>query len=102
MMTLRKSLFLALGAALGLAPLASGAAAAARSMLYVANSQGDDITVIDLASVTRRTGRATPAAVGVSSFATLPCGRWVAHRASSTRGTSSVALAGIATSGASA
>jgi len=50
MITLRKSLLLALGAALGLIPLAGGAAAATRSMLYVANSQGDDISIIDLAT----------------------------------------------------
>ena len=44
---IRKSLLLALGAALG---LVGGAEAATRSMLYVANSQGDDITIIDLAT----------------------------------------------------
>lgn len=43
----RKSLLLALGAAMG---LVGGAQAATRSMLYVANSQGDDITIIDLAT----------------------------------------------------
>src|SRR5690242_18948883 len=47
---MRKSLLLALGAVLGLIALAGGAAAATRSMLYVANSQGDDITIIDLAT----------------------------------------------------
>src|ERR1700761_111766 len=43
----RKSLLLALGAAMG---LVGGAHAATRSMLYVANSQGDDISIIDLAT----------------------------------------------------
>jgi YVTN family beta-propeller protein len=40
-------LLLALGAVLA---LSSGAQAATRSILYVANSQGDDITIIDLAT----------------------------------------------------
>jgi YVTN family beta-propeller protein len=44
---MRKGLLLALGALLG---MASGAEAATRSMLYVANSQGDDISIIDLAT----------------------------------------------------
>src|SRR6185312_1068699 len=44
---MRKSLLLALGAALA---VTGGAEAATRSMLYVANSQGDDITIIDLAT----------------------------------------------------
>src|SRR3954463_16393471 len=44
----RKSLLLlALGAALAVGPQAQ---AVTRSMLYVANSQGDDITIIDLAT----------------------------------------------------
>jgi YVTN family beta-propeller protein len=44
---MRKGLLLALGALL---VMASGAGAATRSMLYVANSQGDDISIIDLAT----------------------------------------------------
>ena len=44
---MRKGLLLALGALLA---VASGAEAATRSMLYVANSQGDDISIIDLAT----------------------------------------------------
>ena len=44
---MRKGLLLALGAFLA---MAGGAEAATRSMLYVANSQGDDITIIDLAT----------------------------------------------------
>lgn len=46
-MVRKGTLLLALGAMLALAP---GAEAATRSILYVANSQGDDITIIDLAS----------------------------------------------------
>ncbi len=44
---IRKTLLLALGAAF---VLAGPAVAATRSILYVANSQGDDITIIDLAT----------------------------------------------------
>ena len=44
---IRKTLLLALGAAF---VLAGPAEAATRSILYVANSQGDDITIIDLAT----------------------------------------------------
>ncbi|HZQ40540.1 MAG TPA: hypothetical protein VFA87_07095 [Rhizomicrobium sp.] len=44
---MRQGLLLALGALL---VMASGAGAATRSMLYVANSQGDDISIIDLAT----------------------------------------------------
>lgn len=46
-MKIGKSLLLALGAVLA---LTAAADAATRSMLYVANSQGDDITIIDLAT----------------------------------------------------
>ena len=46
-MVRKARLLLALGVLLA---LSSGAQAATRSILYVANSQGDDITIIDLAS----------------------------------------------------